>query len=183
MKILETSIPDLLVIEIDNFEDHRGGFSRLFCEEKMSQILLHRRILQINHSFTKNIGAVRGLHFQIPPSAEMKFVKCLRGNVWDIAVDLRKNSPSYLKWHAEELSSVNGRMMVIPEGFAHGYQVLEVNSELLYFHTAFYRRELERGISYDDPILKIDWPLSVVDLSERDKQHPIIDSDFSGISL
>jgi len=183
MKILSTSLSDLLVLETDNFGDHRGGFSRLYCDKQMSQILLNRRILQINHSFTQNIGVVRGLHVQLPPVAERKFVTGVRGKVWDIAVDLRKSSPSYLKWHAEELSSVNRRTMVIPEGFAHGYQVLDVNTELLYFHTAFYNPELESGIRYDDPILRINWPLCVVDLSERDKHHPMIDSDFPGVSL
>jgi dTDP-4-dehydrorhamnose 3,5-epimerase len=139
--------------------------------------------VQINHSRTTATGAVRGLHYQCPPHAEMKLVRCLRGAVWDVAVDLRWNSPTFLRWHAEELTQTNTRMMVIPEGFAHGFQVLKPESELLYLHTSFYTAGAEGGLRHDDPILKISWPLSVTDLSPRDASHPLIDPNFSGIRL
>jgi dTDP-4-dehydrorhamnose 3,5-epimerase len=139
--------------------------------------------MQINQSRTAVIGAVRGLHYQRLPHPEMKFVRCLKGRVWDVAVDLRHKSPTFLGWHAEELTPNNLRMMVIPEGFAHGFQVLEPESELLYLHTDFYSPKTEGGLRYDDPHLAIDWPLEVTDLSSRDAAHPLIHSDFSGIIL
>jgi dTDP-4-dehydrorhamnose 3,5-epimerase len=113
----------------------------------------------------------------------MKLVRCLKGRVWDVSVDLRHNSPTFLHWHAEELTPINCRMLVIPEGFAHGFQVLEPESELLYLHTAFYTPGSESGLHYNDPLLAINWPLLVTDLSPRDAMHPFIKSDFSGIAL
>jgi dTDP-4-dehydrorhamnose 3,5-epimerase len=112
----------------------------------------------------------------------MKLVRCLKGRVWDVAVDFRHNSPTFLRWHAEELTPTNARMLVIPEGFAHGFQALEPESELLYLHTAFYTRDSEGGLRHDDPRLAIHWPLGVTDLSPRDAAHPFINSDFSGIA-
>ena len=112
----------------------------------------------------------------------MKLVRCLKGRVWDVAVDLRGGSPTFLQWHAEELSPENARMMVIPEGCAHGFQVLESDSELLYLHTAIYAPESEGGVPYDDPCLSISWPLPVADLSERDRRHPPINPEFIGIT-
>jgi dTDP-4-dehydrorhamnose 3,5-epimerase len=113
----------------------------------------------------------------------MKLIRCLKGRVWDVAVDLRRESPTFLHWHTEELTPANTRMMVIPEGFAHGFQVLEPESELLYLHTAFYTPGAEGGLRHDDPRLAINWPLAVTDLSPRDTAHPVISSDFSGIAL
>jgi dTDP-4-dehydrorhamnose 3,5-epimerase len=113
----------------------------------------------------------------------MKLVRCLKGRVWDVAIDLRHNSPTFLRWHAEELTPFNGKMMAIPEGFAHGFQVMEPESELLYLHTAFYTPSAEGALRYDDPKLDIKWPLSVTDLSQRDAQHPFIDSEFTGIAI
>ncbi len=182
MKIFPTTIPDLLVAETTPFRDARGSFARLFCERELAEVIGHRRIVQINHSCTTQVGAVRGLHFQYPPHAEMKLVRCLRGRVWDVAVDLRSNSPTFLRWHAEELSPANFRMLIIPEGFAHGFQVLEADSELLYLHTALYTPEAEGGLRHDDPRLAITWPLVVTDLSSRDAAHPLIGPDFRGIT-
>ncbi len=113
----------------------------------------------------------------------MKLVRCVKGRVWDVAVDLRPHSRSYKRWYAQELSPENAFMMVIPEGFAHGFQVLQARSELLYLHTAFYRPESEGGVRYDDPELDIAWPLSVTDISLRDSSHGYIDSTFTGILL
>lgn len=183
MIIYPTSIADLLVAESKAFKDDRGAFARLFCEQALSSVVGGRKIVQINYSCTSALGAVRGLHFQQAPHAEMKLVRCLKGKVWDVAVDLRPQSSSYKRWHAQELSPQNAHMMVIPEGFAHGFQALEAGSELLYLHTAFYKPEAEGGVRYDDPELGIFWPLPVTDISARDSSHPCIDTTFRGIVL
>lgn len=180
MNKISTTIKDVILIEFDKHNDTRGSFARLYCERELSDILGSRRILQINYSRTVATGALRGMHYQKQPCAEMKFVRCLKGRIWDVAVDLRANSPTFLNWHAEELSAVNARMMVVPEGCAHGYQVLEGEVELLYLHTAFYAPEAERALRHDDPMLGITWPLSVRDLSPRDANQPFITSAFQG---
>lgn len=156
---------------------------RLFCAQELQPLLKQRQIAQINHSITIHAGAVRGLHFQYPPHAEMKMVRCLSGRVWDVAVDLRAGSPTLLSWYAQELAPDNAQMMVIPEGFAHGFQVLEPNSELLYLHTEFYRPSFEAGLRHDDPKIGISWPIKPIDLSPRDLSHPLLIDDFTGVSL
>jgi dTDP-4-dehydrorhamnose 3,5-epimerase len=183
MKVRQTALPDMVVVETAPVIDHRGAFSRYYCERELAAVIGGRRIVQINHSCTAAVGAVRGLHYQRPPHAEMKLVRCLKGRVWDVAVDLRAGSPAFLQWHAEELTPDNSRMMVIPEGCAHGFQVMEVESELLYLHTAFYEPEAEGGVSYNDPRLGIGWPLQPSDISRRDSLHLPIASDFVGIVL
>lgn len=183
MKIEPTRVADLVVVESSPFTDDRGAFSRLYCERELAQVIGDRSIVQVNFSRTEAVGAIRGLHFQHAPNAEMKLVRCLRGKVWDVAVDLRHDSPTYLQWHAEILSPDSFRMMVIPEGFAHGFQVLEPSSELLYLHTAFYTPDSEGGLRYDDPSIGISWPLEAIDLSLRDNGHHYIDSSFTGIRL
>lgn len=172
-----------MVVETNKISDHRGAFARLFCEQELAEILGDRNIVQINHSRTTQAGAVRGMHYQHAPQAEMKMVRCIKGRVWDVAVDLRKDSASFLRWHAVELSEENALMMVIPEGCAHGFQVLEPESELLYLHTASYAPACEGGVRFDDPQLKIAWPLDVTDLSERDKSHPLMNENFCGVKL
>ena len=181
MNIMSTPIPGLMVVETTPHIDARGAFARFYCERELAELIGTRRIVQTNYSRTTLVGAIRGMHFQHPPNAEMKLVRCLKGRVWDVAVDLRRDSSTFLYWHAEELTSDNARMMVIPEGFAHGFQVMEAESELLYLHTAFYTPEGEGGVRYDDPRLSITWPLPVTDLSARDSRHPLIETDFNGI--
>jgi dTDP-4-dehydrorhamnose 3,5-epimerase len=183
MIIRPSSIPNLELVETTQNRDDRGAFARLYCEKELSTLIGAQRIVQINHSCTLKAGAVRGLHFQFPPHSEIKLVRCLRGRVWDIAVDLRKDSQTFLQWHAEELSSINMNMMVIPKGFAHGFQALEPESELLYLHTAPYTPGAEGGLRFNDPALQIEWPMRITDISLRDKCHPLIDSNFQGISL
>jgi dTDP-4-dehydrorhamnose 3,5-epimerase len=183
MKIHTTPLAGLSVVEITPHVDNRGQFARLFCDNQLRSLMGSRKIVQINHSRTTAVGAVRGMHYQLPPHAEMKLVRCLKGRVWDVALDLRQDSPSFLQWHAEELSAVNNRMMLIPEGFAHGFQVLEPDSELLYLHTASYSPGTEGGVKYDDPRLNIAWPLIPTDLSVRDTSHKNIDNRFKGIAL
>ena len=183
MKIIDTPLADLKVVNSVPHRDARGAFVRLYCADELRSVIGHREIAQINHSRTSHSGAVRGMHFQFPPHAEMKMVRCLRGRVWDVAVDLRAGSPTFLHWHAEELAQDDAKMFVIPEGFAHGFQVLEPESELLYLHTAFYQPAAEGGLRYDDPRLAITWPLPPKDLSARDLSHPLLSNDFNGVAV
>ena len=183
MKLLPTAIAGVFVAETKAFQDSRGAFARLFCEGELAAGVGGRRIEQINHSRTAAIGAIRGLNFQQAPHAEMKMVRCLKGRVWDVALDLRKGSPTFLQWHAQELSAANALMLVIPEGCAHGFQVLEPDSELLYLHTASYAPSAEGGVRFDDPALSLPWPLPVTDVSERDRKHPLIHQNFQGIAV
>ena len=142
---------------------------------------VYNQLWKIRKETFPAVGAVRGLHFQLAPHAEMKLVRCLKGRVWDVAVDLRAGSPTFLQWHAETLSPDTMRMIVIPEGFAHGFQVLEPDSELLYLHTAAYNADAERAVRYDDPRLGIRWPLPVTQTSLRDAAHPPLGADFIGV--
>lgn len=183
MNIVTTPLPGVMIAETTPISDHRGSFARFYCERELAPIIGERRIVQINHSRTEALGAVRGMHYQRPPKAEMKLVRCIRGRVWDVALDLRRNSPTFLGWHAVELSNENGRMMAIPEGCAHGFQVLEADSELLYLHTEYYDGAAEGGVRFDDPAVAITWPFPAVDLSDRDRRHPLLDSGFAGIAL
>lgn len=182
MKTTATRIAGVLVVQSDRVEDERGAFARLFCEQELAGVVGARRIVQVNHSRTAAPGAVRGMHYQRAPHAEMKLVRCLRGRVWDVAVDLRAGSPTFLHWHAEELTPANGRMLVVPEGCAHGFQVLSPDSELLYLHTAAYDAAAEGGVHCLDPRLGIAWPLPVTGLSARDASHPPLDAGFAGLA-
>ena len=181
MKLRHTEIQGLAIVELDSFSDHRGEFSRLYCEHELAIVIGDRHIAQINQSRTSSVGSVRGLHYQHPPHAEMKLVRCLKGRVWDVVVDLRAGSSTFLHWHAEELSPDNARMLVIPEGCAHGFQVLVADSEMLYLHTALHTPTAEGGLPYNDPKLGIAWPLPVRDLSDRDSRQLPITPDFRGI--
>lgn len=182
MHITPTSIEGIVVVGTTPMGDHRGAFARFFCQSELAPVLGARQIVQINHSRTMARGALRGMHFQYPPHAEMKLVRCIRGRVLDVAVDLRAGSPTFLQHHAQELSAENGDMLVIPEGCAHGFQVLEEGSELLYLHTAFYNKAAEGGLRHDDPALGLHWPLPVTDMSERDRNHPLLPADYKGIA-
>jgi dTDP-4-dehydrorhamnose 3,5-epimerase len=183
MKIMQTPIAGVVIIETTPFIDKRGSFSRLFCEDELGDVIGPRRIVQINQSRTNKVGAVRGMHYQHPPNTEMKFIRCIRGRVWDVAIDLRAGSPTFLEWHAEELTWQNTRMIAIPEGCAHGFQVLEADSELLYLHTEFYSPENEGGVAHDEQRVAITWPLPVIDISERDLSYPSIPANFLGIKV
>ncbi|WP_334167399.1 dTDP-4-dehydrorhamnose 3,5-epimerase family protein [Achromobacter mucicolens] len=183
MKTTATKIPGVCVVETTAHRDERGAFARLFCRESLRDVIGDRQILQVNHSRTRSPGAVRGLHFQYPPQAEMKFVRCVRGQVWDVVVDLRADSPTFLQWHAETLDGNSLKMIVIPEGCAHGFQALEADSEMMYLHTATYQPAYEGGLLHNDPVLGISWPQPVTEVSARDRLHPFIDRNFSGIQL
>jgi len=182
MNIIPTAISGVVVVETTPFSDSRGAFARFFCERELAGVIGGRHIVQSNFSRTNSPGAVRGMHFQHAPHAEMKLVRCLAGRVFDVAVDLRRGSPTFLKWHAEELTPQTAKMLVIPEGCAHGFQVLEGPADMLYLHTAFYEKAAEGGVRHDDPALAIAWPLPATDISRRDLSHPLITSDFTGVS-
>ncbi|MCX7140145.1 MAG: dTDP-4-dehydrorhamnose 3,5-epimerase [Proteobacteria bacterium] len=182
MKITHTDLQGVVVVETSPYIDHRGAFACLYDKRDLEAAIGGRRIVQINHSRTSAVGTVRGMHFQYPPHAEIKMVRCLRGRVWDVAVDLRAGSSTFLRWHALELAPDNARMLVVPEGCAHGFQVLEPESELLYLHTALYAPEAESGVSCNDSRLGIAWPLPVEGLSLRDLGFPPLDVNFSGIA-
>lgn len=176
-------IKGLVRVERRRLGDGRGFLSRIFCAEELLSVGWVKPIAQINHTYTAKRGTVRGLHFQHPPHSEMKLVTCLHGAVWDVALDLRADSDTFLQWQAEELSAENGRALLIPEGFAHGFQALTDHVELLYCHSEFYSPETEAGLNPCDPRLTIDWPLEVIELSSRDQHHPMIDQYFKGIVL
>jgi len=163
--------------------DARGFLVRLFCAEELANAGWTKAVVQINQTGTERRGTVRGLHFQWPPHAEMKLVSCLRGEVWDVAVDLRPDSPTYMRWHAETLSAANRRALLIPEGFAHGFQTLSDDVEMHYCHTASYAPEAEGGIDALDPGLAIAWPLAIAARSPRDENLPVIDGQFTGVRL
>lgn len=178
-----TPIEDLLIVDRQPIEDKRGCFERIFCDEELNMVLKGRHIVQINQSLTMCKGIVRGLHFQYPPYSEMKLVSCLQGEVFDVAIDLRMGSKTFLKWHAEILNKTNHKTMAIPEGFAHGFQTLTDNCLLLYLHTAHYNKTAEGGLNTQDPGLGINWQIPVTEISERDKSHKFIDSNFKGLNL
>ena len=180
--ILDTPLSGLRILQRKPIGDSRGYLERLFCAEELQALVPGKHIAQINHTLTANRGTVRGLHFQRPPHAETKFVSCVRGEVFDVAVDLRHNSPTFLRWHAEVLSADNHKTLVIPEGFAHGFQTLTDDCEMLYFHTAAYQAEAEGGLNALDFRLAIKWPLGVTILSDRDRSHPMLTNEFEGFS-
>jgi len=183
MKIRTTQIAGVEIVENQYMEDSRGFFGRLFCQQELGEVLGERQVVQVNHSHTKQLGSVRGFHYQKPPYAEMKLVRCIKGKVWDVVVDLRAGSPTFLQWFTQELSEENNKVMVIPEGCAHGFQILQENSELIYLHTAPYTPEAEGGVHVADPVLAVDWPLPITGLSARDESLPNIERNFLGITL
>jgi dTDP-4-dehydrorhamnose 3,5-epimerase len=180
-EILDTPLRELKLIQRNPIGDHRGYLERMFCAEELQPLICGKGIVQINHTLTAKRGTVRGLHFQYPPYAETKIVSCLRGEVFDVAVDLRQGSPTLLHWHAEILSSSNHRTLLIPEGFAHGFQTLTEDCELLYFHTAAYQPSAECGLNAQDPKLDIRWPAAVIELSSRDAAYPPVTAAFVGL--
>jgi len=183
MKIDATPLDGLYEIQSVGTGDARGRFTRLFCEQELAPVRPGLHFNQINLSETKGQGTVRGLHYQVPPAAEAKLIRCLRGRVFDVAVDLRAGSSTFLRWHALELTDDNNRAVFIPEGFAHGFQALTDEVQLLYMHTAPWTPDCEASVRYDDPRLAIAWPWPVTLLSGRDRGYPVIDDAYAGIHL
>lgn len=173
----------LLLAERQPIGDRRGFLERMYCQETFQQLGIERAIVQINRTLTQACGTVRGMHYQKPPHAEIKIISCLRGEVFDVAIDIRANSPTFLHWHGEILSETNRRTFILPEGFAHGFQTLTEDCELLYFHTASYMPSAEAGIRPDDPKVAIQWPGEISHLSERDASHALLSQDYQGVIL
>ena len=183
MKFVETSFEGLWVIEPEMKSDARGFITRLFCKNEFSSINFKQEFVQENLSFSKVKGTFRGFHHQMQPYAEKKLVRCISGKIIDFVIDLRKNSPTFLKSFSLELNSEKLNMMLIPEGFAHGFQTLTDNCLMLYLHTNFYNPKYERGIRYDEPKFNICMPIPIKEISERDKNHPYLSNEFEGIIL
>jgi dTDP-4-dehydrorhamnose 3,5-epimerase len=181
--ITDTPLAGLKLIERQRLADDRGFLSRLFCSDELAFAGWEKSIAQINHTFTSKRGTVRGLHYQNTPHTEMKMVSCIRGVIWDVAVDLRFNSPTFMQWHAQILSEDNGHALLIPEGFAHGFQSLENDCELLYMHTMAYSPESEDALRFNEERLAISWPLPISEISARDSSHPPLNLEFIGIKL
>ena len=182
LEVSPTPLVGLLRVRRSSSSDARGFFSRFFCAAELAEAGFAEPIAQINHTLTRRRGSVRGMHFQRAPHAEIKLVSCLRGEVLDVAVDIRPRSPTFLQWHAERLSADNACSLLIPKGFAHGFQTLTDDAELLYLHSAPYASHAEGALNPRDPRLAIEWPLEFADLSERDVSHPMIDDAFEGVS-
>ena len=180
--IEETKLQGLYVITPNSFSDERGSFSRVYCENELNK-KLKLNIKQVNHSITKEKGTVRGLHFQYEPNSEIKMIKCIKGSIFDVAVDIRQDSPTFMQYFSINLTDKNQKMLCIPKGFAHGFQVLNDNSELLYFHTNIYTPLNEGALNVRDPLLKIKWPLGIINLSKRDEEHSFLDNKFKGIKI
>lgn len=183
MVFIKTPLAGAFVIKLEPFQDERGLFARTFCQKEFEQIGHTENFVQFNHSMTVAKGCIRGMHFQKPPFAEIKLIRCIKGKVWDVIVDIRQNSMTFLKWFGVELSAENQKMIYIPKGFAHGFQTLEPNTELIYHHTAFYTPSAEGGLKYDDPKLKIDWKLTPEQLSKKDQEYNYINENFKGIVI
>jgi dTDP-4-dehydrorhamnose 3,5-epimerase len=183
LRIAELPLAGLRRVQRTLLADERGVFARLFCARELEPAGWIGPVAQINHSLTRARGTVRGLHYQRAPHAEMKLVSCVRGEVWDVAVDLRAGSPTFLRWHAEHLSAAEGTAMLIPPGFAHGFQALSDEAELVYCHSTAYAPQAEAGLHVRDARLSISWPLPVQGLSARDAGFGWMPPDFKGVTL
>lgn len=183
MKFVETPLIGAFVIEPTPRIDERGSFGRVFCAETFRQHELCDQFVQANHTQTQQAGTIRGLHYQLPPAAEIKLLRCVRGEIYDVIVDLRKDSPTFLKWHGVELNDQNRKMIYVPRGFAHGFQSLTDGCEVTYQSSAAYSPDQERQIRFDDPNIGIEWKKLDVILSPKDAATPHLNANFSGVEL
>ena len=181
MTFSPTPLKGSYIINLTPFSDERGWFARTYCENEFREIGHAEKWVQMNHSCTTKKGTVRGMHYQLPPFREIKMVRCIRGKVFDVIIDIRKDSATFLQWFGVELSPEAMNMLYIPVGFAHGFQTLSDNSEMIYNHSEFYTPGAEGGIKYNDPAVNIKWPLEVTSISERDLNHPGLTEKFKGI--
>lgn len=172
MKFTELELKGAFVVEVDKIQDSRGFFGRLWCENEFADHNLNTNIVQSNVSLSKKKGTLRGMHFQRGSHAETKFVRCTRGSVYDVIVDLRPDSPTFKKWCGVELTADNYKMIYVPENFAHGFLTLEDDSEVYYLVTQFYSAQHEAGLRYNDPGIGIEWPNEIAEISEKDNNHP-----------
>lgn len=171
MIFTETPLRGAFVIELEPRSDERGFFARAFCQNELAEHGLVNGITQANTSYNFKQGTLRGMHYQVPPHAEVKMVRCIAGAIYDVIVDIRNESPTYLEWFAIELSAANRKMFYVPQGFAHGYQALTDDSEVLYLVSEFYTPNAERGVRWNDPAFKIEWPIANPILSPKDTMH------------
>lgn len=178
-----TSLTGAYTIDLEKRGDERGFFARMFCEREFGQAGLETHFVQINNSLSAKRGTLRGLHYQLPPASEVKLVRCVRGALWDVILDVRAGSLTFGYWYGTELSAENRRMMYVPRGFAHGFVTLTDNAEALYCVSANYSPESERGIRFDDPIHRISWPIDPVEISEKDRNWPDMNADFHGFEV
>ncbi|MDA8692810.1 dTDP-4-dehydrorhamnose 3,5-epimerase [Saprospiraceae bacterium] len=167
----ELKLKGAYLIELNRFGDKRGFFTRTFCAREFSKLGLEENFVQSNWSFSESKDTLRGLHFQTGDAAESKLVRCTRGRLIDVIVDIRKDSTTYLQHHSEELSHENGKMLYVPRGFAHGFITLEDRSEIFYQVSNYYNKEMEAGIRWDDPKLNIQWPVKEPIVSDKDLSH------------
>ena len=177
MKFTETKLKGAFIIELDKHLDDRGFFARSFCKNEFSQLGLNNDIVQINNSLSKHKGTLRGLHYQVFPKQEDKIIRCIKGAIYDVVIDLRSESETFLEWFGLELSEVNRKALFVPKGFAHGYLTLTDNSELFYISTEYYSAESEKGVRWDDPKFNIEWPIDITEISEKDAAHPLFSKE------
>jgi len=183
IELVSTSISGLYQLKPKLIKDERGYFFRYYCKKELKGVCKGTEFVQGNQTLTRAKGAVRGLHFQKPPHAEDKLVRCLAGRVFDVAVDLRTGSSTFLSWFGCELNSEAHNMLYIPRGFAHGFQTLEENCTMLYLHSEYYSSDSEAGVHINDSRLKISWPLPVSQLSDRDQTFGPLTDDFGGLAV
>ena len=181
MKFHPTPLDGAYTIELEKRGDERGFFARLFCQKEFEAAGLAMSVLQINNSLSAKAGTLRGMHYQLAPAAEIKVVRCVRGALFDAIVDLRPDSPTFGTWFGTELSAENRRMLLVPQGCAHGFLTLTDDTEAFYLVSAFYAPELERGVRYDDPRFGIEWPTRPAEVSPKDRDWPDFDPVFHGV--
>jgi dTDP-4-dehydrorhamnose 3,5-epimerase len=174
MIFTETRLQGAFIIELEPIEDNRGCFARTWCQREFAAQGLNPRLVQCNISFNKLKGTLRGLHYQVKPHEEVKLVRCTRGALYDVIIDLRSDSPTFAHWQSVELSESNRRMLYVPEGFAHGFQTLEDNTEVFYQMSEFFHPASARGVRWDDPAFKINWPVGNVIISPQDCGFPLM---------
>ena len=173
MIFTETTLKDAYIVEPEKYKDERGYFARVFCENEFKNIGLKLNMVQSNISLSQRKGTIRGLHYQADPYSEVKLIRCIRGSIFDVIIDLRPNSSTYKQWFGLELNSSRSQMLLIPENFAHGYQSLVDHTEIFYQVSEFYTPDAERGIRWDDSAFKIKWPeMDNPIISEKDKSWP-----------
>lgn len=183
MEFIPSYFDGLYTLQLKKLEDERGFFARTFCKDEFQQFGFNKEFVQFNHSMSMHKGTIRGMHFQNPPFCEAKLIRCVQGCVYDVAIDLRKNSTTFLQFFGIELSAENMFSVLIPPGFAHGFQTLEDNTALIYHHTEYYKPGAEAGLRFDDPALNINWKLPVSRISDKDKSYKLISENFKGIEI
>ncbi len=178
-----STLPGAYTISLEPFADDRGWFSRYFCKREFESIGHTDEFVQFNHSFNAVKGTIRGMHYQHPPHTEVKLIRCVSGAVYDVIVDIRQNSPTFMQWFGVKLSEENKKMIYVPAGFAHGFQTLTDGAQLLYHHTEFYVPGHEGAIRYNDALLNIEWPLEATVISDKDNNYADLTNEFKGVAV